>query len=58
MDIHLKSSIEGVVIKWANQISQVLSEDPTTVFTADCNPEPKAGEYSVQPQPACPAART
>lgn len=46
VDVHLKSSIEGVVIKWASQISTVLSEDPSTAFSADANPEPKEGELS------------
>ncbi|KAL1130936.1 hypothetical protein AAG570_012177 [Ranatra chinensis] len=41
-DFQLKSAIEGVVIKWAEQINDVLSEDSTKVFANGQNPTPSA----------------
>jgi hypothetical protein len=39
----LKSAIEGVVIKWATQINDVLTEESSQAFTGGQHPTPNAG---------------
>jgi len=40
--MYLKSAIEGVVIKWATQINDVLLEDSSAVFGPGLSPTPGA----------------
>ncbi|XP_024080369.1 dynein beta chain, ciliary-like, partial [Cimex lectularius] len=42
VDLYLKSSIEGVVIKWAIQINDVLSEESSKAFANGQNPTPNS----------------
>lgn len=46
VDLYLKSAIEGVVIKWAQQINDVMMEDSSMSFENGQNPLPTAGEYT------------
>jgi len=46
-DLYLKSAIEGVVIKWATQIHEVIKESPSNAFANGQNPTPHTGEYEV-----------
>ncbi|EDW38589.1 GL12690 [Drosophila persimilis] len=39
-DLYLKSAIEGVVIKWATQIHEVIKESPSNAFANGQNPTP------------------
>ncbi|XP_055848919.1 dynein beta chain, ciliary isoform X2 [Episyrphus balteatus] len=41
-DLYLKSAIEGVVIKWATQIHDVIKESPSNAFLNNQNPTPHA----------------
>lgn len=41
-DLYLKSAIEAVVIKWATQINDVLSND-SSENASDTNPTPSVG---------------
>lgn len=43
IDLYLKGAIEGVVIKWATQINDVLTEKPSNAFNGGQNPLPNAG---------------
>lgn len=43
VDLYLKSAIEGVVIKWAQQINDVMMEDSALAFENGHNPLPTAG---------------
>lgn len=43
VDLYLKSAIEGVIIKWATQINDILTEDSTQAFANGQNPTPTAG---------------
>lgn len=43
-DLYLKSAIEGVVIKWATQISEVLMVDCSET-NGGINPIPTVGKY-------------
>jgi dynein heavy chain len=43
VDMFLKSTIEGVVIKWATQIDEVLKEDSSCAFVRETNPTPRFG---------------
>lgn len=45
VDLYLKSAIEGIVIKWAIQIDEVLKEDPSCAFVKQSNPTPRFGMY-------------
>ncbi|XP_059610636.1 dynein beta chain, ciliary isoform X2 [Phlebotomus argentipes] len=40
VDLYLKSAIEGVVIKWATQINDVMIENPNNAFNGGANPSP------------------
>ncbi|KAF4519850.1 hypothetical protein B566_EDAN005192, partial [Ephemera danica] len=40
VDLYLKSAIEGVVIKWATQINDVLTEDSSQAFLGSQTPTP------------------
>lgn len=40
IDLYLKSAIEGVVIKWATQINDVMKENSGTAFVGKQNPVP------------------
>ena len=42
-DLNLKAAIEGVVIKWAEQINEVISQDSNRAFANGQNPTPTAG---------------
>ncbi|KAF6202116.1 hypothetical protein GE061_004514 [Apolygus lucorum] len=42
VDLYLKSSIEGVVIKWAIQINDVLLEESSKAFANGQNPTPNS----------------
>ncbi|KAJ8921306.1 hypothetical protein NQ315_013780 [Exocentrus adspersus] len=42
-DLYLKSAIEGVVIKWSTQISDVLANDSSEKNSSNVNPIPSAG---------------
>lgn len=44
VDLYLKSAIEGVVIKWATQINDVLTEESSQAFAGGQNPTPNAGK--------------
>lgn len=43
LDVQLKSNIEEIVIKWATQINEILTEDSS--HTNDNYPSPNAGNY-------------
>jgi hypothetical protein len=43
VDLYLKSAIEGVVIKWATQINDVLTQESSQAFDGGQNPTPSAG---------------
>lgn len=43
IDLYLKGAIEGVVIKWATQINDVMIEIPSNAFNGGQNPLPIAG---------------
>lgn len=43
VDLYLKSAIEGVVIKWAQQINDVMMEDSAQAFENGNNPLPSVG---------------
>jgi hypothetical protein len=43
-DIKMKNSLEGIVIKWANQIGEVLKEQSTCLFKDNKHPAP-SDEY-------------
>ncbi|XP_061390860.1 dynein beta chain, ciliary isoform X1 [Musca vetustissima] len=40
IDLYLKSAIEGVVIKWATQVHEVIKENPANAFLNGQNPTP------------------
>ena len=42
--MYLKSAIEGVVIKWATQINDVLTQESSQAFDGGQNPTPNAGK--------------
>lgn len=42
-DLYLKSAIEGVIIKWATQINDVMQEDSSHAFNNGANPVPSSG---------------
>lgn len=44
IDLYLKSAIEGVVIKWATQVHEVIKENPSNAFLNGQNPTPNAGK--------------
>lgn len=44
VDLYLKSAIEGVVIKWAQQINDVMMEDSAKAFENGQNPQPNVGK--------------
>lgn len=43
IDLYLKGAIEGVVIKWATQINDVMIESPSNAFKNGQNPVPTIG---------------
>ncbi len=43
IDLYLKGAIEGVVIKWATQINDVMIESPSNAFKNGQNPVPAIG---------------
>lgn len=43
VDLYLKSAIEGVVIKWAQQINDVMMEDSAQAFENGQSPLPSVG---------------
>lgn len=43
IDLYLKGAIEGVVIKWATQINDVMIENPSNAFKNGQNPVPTVG---------------
>lgn len=48
-DLYLKSAIEGVVIKWASQINDVLINDSSEKAGCGPNPVPTAGINYLMP---------
>ncbi|KAG8321110.1 hypothetical protein J6590_052486 [Homalodisca vitripennis] len=42
VDLYLKSAIEGVIIKWATQINDILTEESGQAFANGQNPTPSA----------------
>ena len=44
IDLYLKGAIEGVVIKWATQINDVMIESPSNAFQNGQNPLPTIGK--------------
>lgn len=44
IDLYLKGAIEGVVIKWATQINDVMVEMPSNAFNSEQNPLPSIGK--------------
>jgi dynein heavy chain len=42
--MYLKSAIEGVVIKWATQINDVLTQESSQAFDGGQNPTPNVGK--------------
>lgn len=45
IDLYLKGAIEGVVIKWATQINDVMVETPSNAFNNGQNPLPIVGKW-------------
>lgn len=45
VDLYLKSAIEGVVIKWATQINDVMTENSANAFNGGQNPVPLVGKW-------------
>lgn len=43
VDLHFKSAVEGVIIKWATQITEVLSSDSESAFKNNQHLTPWAG---------------
>lgn len=43
VDLHFKSAVEGVIIKWATQITEVLSADSASAFKNNQHLTPWAG---------------
>lgn len=43
VDLYLKSAIEGVIIKWATQVNDVMSEDSAQSFSNGQDPTPTCG---------------
>lgn len=43
-DLYFKSAVEGVMIKWAAQINEVLANDSSEKATSAANPIPSVGE--------------
>lgn len=43
VDLHFKSAVEGVIIKWATQITEVLSTDSASAFKNNQHSTPWAG---------------
>lgn len=43
VDLHFKSAVEGVIIKWATQITEVLSADSTAALKSNHHLTPWAG---------------
>lgn len=44
VDLHFKSAVEGVIIKWATQITEVLSADSASAFKNNQHLTPWAGK--------------
>lgn len=44
VDLYLKSAIEGVVIKWAQQVNDVMNDDSALAFENGRNPLPSVGK--------------
>lgn len=44
IDLYLKGAIEGVVIKWATQINDVMIDTPSNAFNGGQNPLPSIGK--------------
>lgn len=42
-DLYLKSAIEGIVIKWSAQISDVLANDSSEKTSSNSHPTPSVG---------------
>lgn len=49
INLYLKSAIEGVVIKWATQVNDVMLETSSNAFNGGQNPVPSVGGYSPAP---------
>lgn len=47
IDLYLKSAIEGVVIKWATQINDVVTDSSLNTFSNGQNPIPSAGNIYI-----------
>lgn len=45
VDLYLKSAIEGVIIKWAQQINDVMMDDSGQAFDNGQNPVPSVGKF-------------
>lgn len=45
IDLYLKGAIEGVVIKWATQINDVMIDTPLNAFNGGQNPLPSIGKF-------------
>lgn len=50
VDVRLKSDIEGIVIKWATQINDILSEESTLAFNNNNHPLPSTGNAGSEPR--------
>ena len=44
INLYLKSAIEGVVIKWATQVNDVMQENSANAFNNGQNPVPFVGK--------------
>jgi len=47
VDLHFKSAVEGVIIKWATQITEVLSADSVSAFKSNQHLTPWAGNIKI-----------
>lgn len=47
VDLHFKSAVEGVIIKWATQITEVLGADSVTAFKCNQHLTPWAGNLNL-----------
>lgn len=46
INLYLKSAIEGVVIKWATQVNDVMLESSANAFNGGQNPVPSVGNIT------------
>lgn len=47
VNLHMKSAIEGAVIKWASQVNEVVQENSTNLLKSGDHPTPEAGKTNI-----------